>query len=209
MKGLQSKAEGMSACKTTGRTSKHRNGEQWQTTIWCEVMAHWQCRLNLQCCTFFIWFHTVRLYLIAWTRGNLSGSASSRQIAQKVSPLGSVILIKLVHVMYDRHKQHRMVTHDELLSSLGAATCTDIRHVTGTQPKHDKNNQSASGIPKWTVTEQFQRQPSLKQFGYRGIVLLLLYEAIRIHNLRDAIPKHKVSNEKLKEWQHAQQHGDH
>ena len=96
MKGLQSKAEGMTACKTTGRTSKHRNGEQWRTTIWCEVMAHWQCRLNLQCCTFFIWFNTLRLYLIAWIRGNLSGSVSSRQIARKVSPLGSVILIKLM-----------------------------------------------------------------------------------------------------------------
>ena len=96
MKGLQSKAEGMTACKTTGRTSKHRNGEQWRTTIWCEVMAHWQCRLNLQCCTFFIWFNTLRLYLIAWIRGNLSGSVSSSQIARKVSPLGSVILIKLM-----------------------------------------------------------------------------------------------------------------
>lgn len=96
MKGLQSKAEGMTACKTTGRTSKHRNGEQWRTTIWCEVMAHWQCRLNLQCCMFFIWFNTLRLYLIAWIRGNLSGSVSSSQIARKVSPLGSVILIKLM-----------------------------------------------------------------------------------------------------------------
>ena len=102
-----------------------------------------------------------------------------------------------------------MDTRDELLSSLGAATCTDIRHVTRTQPKDDKNNQKASGIPKWTVMEQFQGKPSLKQFGYRVIVLLLLYQAIRIQNRRDAIPKQKVCNEKLMEWQHAQQHGDH
>ena len=45
--------------------------------------------------------------------------------------------------------------------------------------------------------EQFQGKPSLEQFGYRVIVLLLLYQAIRIQNRRDAILKQKVCIEKL------------
>ena len=36
-----------------------------------------------------------------------------------------------LHAIYGRHKQHTMVTHDELLSTLDAATCIENRNVAG------------------------------------------------------------------------------
>lgn len=63
--------------------------------IWSKPIEHWHGRLNLQCCHF-CWSNTLSLYLIAWIRGNPSGSVSSSQTARQISPLGSVILIKLM-----------------------------------------------------------------------------------------------------------------
>ena len=63
-----------------------------------------------------------------------------------------------------------MVTLDELLSTLDAATCTENRNVAMTRSKEGKINQSASDIPKMNPREAIPKQ-----------------------NLYEAIPKTKPS----------------